>query len=118
MPSVSVIINGKSYRMACDEGQEMHLEHLAKTLDGYVDQLKGSFGDIGDQRLTVMAGVMVTDEMLELKKKLEKLEQEVSELKSVRDQQMADQLSGNDMLAEQLEAAAKKIEKISAKLAN
>ena len=44
MPQVSVTINGKTYRMACDEGQESHLVSLAEKLDSYVGQLKGSFG--------------------------------------------------------------------------
>ena len=70
MPSVNVTINGKNYRMACDEGQEEHLLALAAKFDGFVDQLKGSFGEIGDQRLTVMAGVMVTDKVDELEEKM------------------------------------------------
>ena len=69
MASVNVTINGKNYRMACEEGQEAHLISLAEKLDSYVGQLKGSFGEIGDQRLTVMAGVMVTDELVEMQKK-------------------------------------------------
>lgn len=82
MASVNVMINGKNYRMACEEGQEPHLVSLAEKLDSYVTQLKGSFGEIGDQRLTVMAGVMVTDELVEMEKKNAKLEAELAALKS------------------------------------
>ena len=82
MASVTVTINGKNYRMACEEGQEPHLIALAEKLDSYVGQLKGSFGEIGDQRLTVMAGVMVTDELVELEKKNARLEAEIAELKA------------------------------------
>jgi cell division protein ZapA len=82
MASVTVTINGKNYRMACEEGQEPHLIALAEKLDSYVGQLKGSFGEIGDQRLTVMAGVMVTDELVELEKKNATLEAEIVELKA------------------------------------
>ncbi len=46
MSSVNVTINGKNYRMACEEGQEDHLRSLAEKLDSYVGQLKGSFGEI------------------------------------------------------------------------
>ncbi|MEM1365740.1 MAG: cell division protein ZapA, partial [Pseudomonadota bacterium] len=65
MPQIVVNINGKPYRMACDEGQEAHLQLLGQRLDGYVSDLKGSVGEIGDQRLTVMAGVMATDALVE-----------------------------------------------------
>ena len=84
MASVNVMINGKNYRMACEEGQEPHLISLAERLDSYVSQFKGSFGEIGDQRLTVMAGVMVTDELVELEKKNLKLEAEIVALKALK----------------------------------
>ncbi|TIV11121.1 MAG: cell division protein ZapA, partial [Mesorhizobium sp.] len=52
MAQVTVSIDGKQYRMACDEGQEEHLIDLAERFDRYVSHLKDSFGEIGDQRLT------------------------------------------------------------------
>ena len=54
MPQVAVQINGKTYRMACDEGQEAHLLDLAQRFNKTIDSLRGSFGEIGDQRLTVV----------------------------------------------------------------
>ncbi|MBN8999629.1 MAG: cell division protein ZapA, partial [Rhizobiales bacterium] len=57
MAQVNVTINGKIYRMACDDGQEAHLESLAERLNETIDRLRGSFGEIGDQRLTVMAAI-------------------------------------------------------------
>jgi cell division protein ZapA len=56
MSQVTVSIDGKAYRMACDPGQEEHLQDLATRFDQYVRHLKESFGEIGDQRITVMAG--------------------------------------------------------------
>ncbi len=83
MASVSVLINGKNYRMACEEGQEPHLLALGEKLNSYVTaNSKVDFGEIGDQRLTVMAGVMVTDELVEMEKKNAKLEAEIAALKS------------------------------------
>ncbi len=54
-PRLRSTIDGKAYRMACDEGQEEHLMGLAQRFDRYVSHLRDSFGEIGDQRLTVMA---------------------------------------------------------------
>ena len=116
MPSVTVLINGKNYRMACEDGQEIHLEMLAKQFDEYVDGLKGEFGEIGDQRLTVMAGVMVTDEMLELRKKVETLEKEVNELRETRTLQSREKQEGDGELAKGLDVLAAKIETLSRKL--
>jgi cell division protein ZapA len=78
MAQVTVMIDGKPYRMACDEGQEANLEALARKFDQYVTHLKGAFGEIGDQRLLVMAGVMVMDEVQELEKRTAALEQELA----------------------------------------
>ena len=116
MPTVNVSINGKNYRMACDEGQEEHLENLGQKFDQYVNHLKGSFGDIGDQRLVVMAGVMVTDEMLELKKTVSKLENQMEDLQSNSALRSREKKDGDDELAENLNSLAGKIEALGAKL--
>ncbi|WP_336293917.1 cell division protein ZapA [Bartonella sp. CB169] len=76
METVSVTIDGKVYRMACDEGQEQHLIELAARLDQYISYLKKNFGEIGDHRLSVMAGIMIIDEMEEIKRENKKLQEE------------------------------------------
>lgn len=85
MATISVNIDGKTYRMACDEGQEDHLSGLANKLDGYIQHLKASFGEIGDHRLSVMAGIMVMDEMTEQKEKMDKLRLELETLQESYD---------------------------------
>ena len=69
MAQVTVTIDGKAYRMACEEGQEEHLTDLATRFDQYVSHLKSQFGEIGDLRVTVMAGIMVMDELAELNRR-------------------------------------------------
>ncbi len=118
MPSVSVTINGKSYRMACDEGQEAHLQELAASFNQYVEHLKNSFGEIGDQRLTVMAGVMVTDELYELRKKIDGLEAQLKDLKKSRDNAIDMQDDLQKEIAEKIGKAAEKIETLAVKLTN
>ncbi|MDD9911280.1 MAG: cell division protein ZapA [Ahrensia sp.] len=110
MPQVAVQINGKTYRMACDEGQEAHLLDLAQRFDKTINSLKGSFGEIGDQRLTVMAGVMVTDELVELQHKVRGLESELADLR------MGSNAAREAQIAEALNKTADRIEKISGKL--
>jgi len=116
LPSVNVTINGKNYRMACDEGQEDHLVALAARFDSHVNQLKGSFGDIGDQRLTVMAGVMVTDKVDELEEKLAKLEAELVKVKESKAIASRQKQAGDDDLAKGINDMARKIEQLAAKL--
>ena len=85
MAQVTVTIDGKAYRMACEEGQEGHLTDLAARFDQYVGHLKSQFGEIGDLRITVMSGIMVMDELSEVTRKVAKLESEISALKSAQD---------------------------------
>jgi len=80
MPQVSVTINGRQFRMACEDGEEARVTHLAEDLDGRIVQLRARFGEIGDMRLTVMAALALADELSEVKEKLERLEPELAKL--------------------------------------
>lgn len=78
MGQISVTIDGKQFRMACEDGQESHLEGLAADLDQRVRAMRQSFGDIGDLRLAVMAGLMLADEVREERRKAESAAIEVA----------------------------------------
>ena len=116
MSQVAVTINGKSYRMACDAGEENHLYELAQKLDGYVSHLKGSFGEIGDQRLTIMAGIMVVDELSELQKKVRGLEEDVENLRSSRDKILLSGDKQTKSVTGEVGDATARIEKLARKL--
>jgi len=62
MAQVSVSIGGRAYRLACNPGEEARLKALAATLDKKIEEMRESFGEIGDQRLTVMAALTIADE--------------------------------------------------------
>ncbi|WP_296709225.1 cell division protein ZapA [Rhodoblastus sp.] len=70
MAQAVVMIAGRTYRMNCDEGEEAHIESLARLVDSKIDELRGAFGEIGDQRITVMAALTVADELVTTRKKL------------------------------------------------
>ena len=72
--TLTVSIDGRSYRMACAAGEEPHLMNLASILDQRVGMLRDSVGEIGDMRLHVMAALTIADELLEAQKKIKKLE--------------------------------------------
>ena len=63
MSQVNVTINGRQFRMACEDGQEDHVTDLARDLDARIEGLRAKFGEIGDTRLTVMAALTVADEL-------------------------------------------------------
>ena len=65
MAQVSVTIAAHVYRVACGEGEEAHLQGLARQIDERIERLKREFGEIGDQRLTIMAAITIADELAE-----------------------------------------------------
>ena len=65
MAQVSVNIGGRAYRLACNPGEEAHLEGLGQALDGKIAEMRAAFGEIGDQRLIVMAALTIADEVAE-----------------------------------------------------
>ena len=111
MSHINVTINGRQYRMACEEGQEARLLKLAEGLESRIQNLRGKFGEIGDARLTVMAALTVCDELLDAGNRIRSLEEELDALRDVRlaaaDRARSTQLA----VANALNAAADRIEK-------
>ena len=117
MAQVTVPIDGKQYRMACDEGQEEHLTELANRFDQYVTHLKQSFGEIGDQRLTVMAGIMVMDELSELQRRVLGMESEIATLRKTRDDALVKADKNDAVLTGALSTLAERMEGLAESLA-
>ncbi len=84
MGQVSVSINNRHYRMACEDGQEDHLARLAAELDERIARLRADFGEIGDMRLTVMAALILADELTEQGQRIRRLEDELAALQDAR----------------------------------
>ncbi|MBN9051238.1 MAG: cell division protein ZapA [Rhizobiales bacterium] len=84
MAQVSVSINGRQFRIACDDGQEESLTALATSLDQRIEAMRGSFGEIGDTRLTVMAAIQVADELRDAEQRIRRLEEEVTAMQDAR----------------------------------
>ena len=116
MAQVVVTINGQQFRMACEDGQEVHLVKLAKNLDDRILDLRGKFGQIGDARLVVMAAIMVADELSEVNKKVTRLQDELAALQDARvvsaDRNQATQAA----LVSAFNSAAERIEGIARRL--
>jgi cell division protein ZapA len=69
MAQVNVGIGGRSYRLACNPGEEAHLEQLALTLDRKIQEMRQTFGEIGDQRLAIMAALTIADDAAEAQRR-------------------------------------------------
>jgi cell division protein ZapA len=113
LPEVNVEINGRKYRMACEEGQQKHLIGLAERFNAQVEGLKGAVGEIGDNRLTVMAGIAVVDELAEAERRIRELEQEVSMLTQAGQEVAVEIEALEAKFADRLNSAAQTLENVA-----
>ena len=111
MSHINVTINGRQYRMACEEGQEVRLLKLAESLESRVTELRGKFGEIGDARLTVMAALTVCDELVDANARLHAMEQELETARNMRTAAVDRARMTQTAVASALNAAADRIEK-------
>ncbi len=111
MSHINVVINGRQYRMACEEGQEERLLNLAEGFELRIGSLRGKFGEIGDARLTVMAALTVSDELMDAGQRIRALEEEVESLRGVRAAASERTRATQTAVANALNAAAERIEK-------
>jgi cell division protein ZapA len=116
MSQVSVTINGRQFRMACEDGQEGHLMNLARDLDTRIEGLRAKFGEIGDTRLTVMAALTIADSLAETAARLKRLEDELAALQNARADALKLDKAARAAITNALNAAAERIESITAKL--
>ncbi|HJO89078.1 MAG: cell division protein ZapA [Alphaproteobacteria bacterium] len=106
MSQLSITINSQNYTIACDDGQEDRIQDLAMGIDQKVQDLVGEVGQVGDNRLLVMAGLLVADELAEMK-------ESVGDLPSQKDSSPEDDkelAEGIDHLAQRIEAIASRLE--------
>ena len=111
MAQVTVNIAGRTFRMACGDGEEYHLEALARQVDEKITELRGAFGEIGDHRLIVMAAISVADELAESKARVTRLESEVAALRVVQATAAGANAIMSDAVATALDEAAMRIER-------
>ena len=89
MGQVTVVLNGRTYRLECGEGEEGRLTALTEYLAAHVEDMKRKFGQIGDDRLILMASLLITDELWELKREMEELKSSLAAAR--RDRSVADE---------------------------
>jgi cell division protein ZapA len=116
MAQVNATIAGRQFRLACEDGQEEHLQALAHDLDQRIVDLRAKFGEIGDTRLTVMAALMVADELSEAAHKIRRLEEEATALQDARVVSSDRAKAASDAVVHAFNSAAARIENLTKKL--
>ena len=116
MPLVNVMINGRAYTLACDEGEESHLKDLAAHVDQKVRELLSSVGQVGEQRLLLMASLLMADEHHEAMAQLAENNREIEALRRAQLGIGAELAKSETAATEVLEEATRRIEDVAARL--
>ncbi len=116
MAEVTTSIAGRQFRLACEDGQEDHLLVLAKDVDARISELRQRFGEIGDTRLTVMATLMVADDLSEARAQIRRLEEEIGALQDARVVSSDRAKAASSAVVGAFNSAAERIESITKKL--
>jgi cell division protein ZapA len=89
MPEVEITIGGRSFDVACQEGEEQYLHSAARMLDTEAQVLAQQVGRIPEARMLLMAGLMLADKTAGLEDKLRESEDRaaayLSELRAIKD---------------------------------
>jgi cell division protein ZapA len=109
MATVSVEVNGRPYVVGCEDGQEAHVEALARQFDAQVREVSDQVGQVGELRLFLMAALMTADELADVKGRLAEAEGSLGGYAGDRD-------VAESRAAEALDAAAQRIEALAAKV--
>jgi cell division protein ZapA len=116
MAAVVVSIAGRTYRMSCEDGEEQRIEELAQFVESKIQSMRESFGEIGEQRIIVMASLTIADEAKEARAKAIAKDAEIASLRA----ELEAARKANDSLsaraAQALGDAARRIVKLNGEL--
>jgi cell division protein ZapA len=106
MGQVDVTVNGRSYTVGCDDGEEEHIAYLAEFVDKKVAGLVERLGQVGEARLLLMVALMIADDLAGAYDDIEGLQAEIEELR----RGSGDSDAALDRLARRIEDIAARLE--------
>ncbi len=63
MAQLTVKINGYAYNVGCEDGQEAHLQEMARQVEQRIENIKALGGQSGESRLLLLAALLMADEL-------------------------------------------------------
>jgi cell division protein ZapA len=116
MAAVIVSIAGRTYRMSCEDGEEPRLEQLARYVESKIASMRDGFGEIGEQRVIVMAALAIADEAADARGKAQSMEMDLAALRAELDAARKTNAALEERVAAVLDDAAARLERLNADL--
>ena len=99
MGQVTVPVNGRSFAITCDDGQEPRIRRLAQYVDAKVAEFVSSIGQVGEARLLLLAALVIADELSDARDEFQQ-----------RNRAVDAAASGIQGMAKRVEAIAERLE--------
>lgn len=80
MPEETVRIGNRDYQVACQPGEERFLQNAARLLDAEATAVAGQVGRLPENRVLLMAGLMLADKSVGIEEQLRAKEDRIQEL--------------------------------------
>jgi cell division protein ZapA len=116
MGQVTVNINGRSFRMACQDGSEQRVIELANLIEGIVQEIKGGFEHVQDDRLFLMAALTMADQVSEIREELHKTLVQICNLRSFQAADSASSYIPTRDVARIVDASSARLQQLEARL--
>jgi cell division protein ZapA len=107
MGQVQISVNGRSYEVGCDDGDEEKVRELSRQLDERVRSIAQAVGQVGEARLLLLASLTMADDLAEAQQEAEQLR---AALKNAKDGPVGDAKAELEALARRLETVAERLE--------
>lgn len=82
MPQIEIAIGGRTFEVACQEGEEHFLHSAAAMLDIEASHLADQIGRMPESRMLLMAGLMLADKTAGLEDKVREVEAEAAKMRA------------------------------------
>ena len=106
MGQVTVPVNGRSFKITCDDGQEPRIRRLAQYVDAKVAGFVSSVGQVGEARLLLLAALVIADELSDAK---DEFQQERNRARTAD----AERMAAADATANGIQGMTKRVEAIA-----
>ena len=116
MGQVVVTLNGRTYRLECNEGEESHLAEMAQYIGSHVDDMRQKFGQVGDDRLMLRASLFIADELWSLRADVENLRAQLAEARRDKSNSDENARSIEAQLFAKIGDAASRLERLNTRL--
>lgn len=93
MGQVTITVDGRSYRLACRDGEEARVLQLAAFVESHLVEIRKDLErrvsprQISNERLLLMASLMIADDLLEMR---EELDQALAHMAQLRTSSLVD----------------------------